>query len=106
MSVRKPRRRLVYFRISEEEYEVFNSLCESTGARSFSDLARSALARMMSKGGNGSEEVLMGQRLEAAEGLVKELNQVLDRLSVLMQGLENGHARESASSSIEAPTER
>jgi hypothetical protein len=43
----KRRNRLIYFRISEGEFENYTRLCESSGARSISDLARSAVNRML-----------------------------------------------------------
>ncbi len=39
----KRRDRLVYFRISEEEFEQILKACDSKGARSVSDLARAAV---------------------------------------------------------------
>ena len=46
MAVLRPRTRLVFFRMSEEEYQQFRDLCESRGARSLSDLARTAVFSM------------------------------------------------------------
>lgn len=43
MSVSNPRNRLVYFRISEDEFKRFSTLRELRGARSISDLARLAM---------------------------------------------------------------
>jgi len=50
MAVFKPRERLVYFRISEDEFHQFVGLCEQEGARSVSDLARSAVQRLIADG--------------------------------------------------------
>lgn len=47
MSVFKPRTRQVSFRMSEQEYERLRSHCVSVGARSISDLARSAVCQLM-----------------------------------------------------------
>jgi len=38
MAVLKPRERLVYFRITEDEFHQFANVCEQEGARSISDL--------------------------------------------------------------------
>ena len=46
MAVLRPRSRLVYFRVSEEEYDLFAGMCQSEGARSISDLARLALQHL------------------------------------------------------------
>ena len=43
VTVAKRRDRLVYFRISEEEFEQILKACDSKGARSVSDLARAAV---------------------------------------------------------------
>lgn len=50
MAVTRPRTRLVFFRVSEDEYRQFLDLCESQGARSLSDLARTAVFRMVDEG--------------------------------------------------------
>jgi len=47
MAVLKPRNRLVYFRVSEEEFQLFTNMCQAEGARSISDLARVALRRLV-----------------------------------------------------------
>lgn len=43
MAILQPRMRVVMFRISDSEYELIRSACETSGARSFSDFARSAV---------------------------------------------------------------
>jgi uncharacterized protein (DUF1778 family) len=43
MAILHPRMRVVMFRISDSEYELIRSACEASGARSFSDFARSAV---------------------------------------------------------------
>ncbi len=50
MAVLKPRERLVYFRISEDEFRQFVSVCEQAGARSVSDLARNAVQSLIADG--------------------------------------------------------
>lgn len=67
MAVLKPRERLVYFRISEDEFRQFVSVCEQEGARSVSDLARSAVQRLITDGyrqRNGEELADKMLRLE------------------------------------------
>ena len=41
MAVTKPRNRLVNFRVSEDEFQSLREACETGGARSISDFARS-----------------------------------------------------------------
>jgi hypothetical protein len=68
VAVLKPRERLVYFRISEDEFRQFVSVCEQEGARSVSDLARTAIQRLIADGDrqrNGEELAEKMQRLEA-----------------------------------------
>lgn len=43
MAILQPRMRVVMFRLSDSEYELIRSACETSGARSFSDFARSAV---------------------------------------------------------------
>ena len=50
MAVLKPRERLVYFRVSEDEFRQFVGVCEQAGARSVSDLARNAVQRLIAEG--------------------------------------------------------
>jgi hypothetical protein len=47
MAIAKPRTRLVYFRISDEEFREMSEVCEKVGARSISDLARLAVRDFM-----------------------------------------------------------
>jgi hypothetical protein len=74
LSVLKPRNRLVYFRITEDEFQRFHRMCGPSGARSLSHLARAALERMLN---------------EENPQLDRELShklQSLDRLSRLLGG--------------------
>ena len=73
MSVLKPRNRLVYFRVTEEEFQQLNHLCISRGARSISDLARSAVRNLMQDGATSSADQVSG-RLIVLETMVQELN--------------------------------
>ena len=49
MSVFKPRTRVVYFRLSEDQYRQYVKLCEERGARSLSDLARTAIDQLIAE---------------------------------------------------------
>ncbi len=79
MAVLKPRNRLIYFRVSEDEYQRYNHVCESTGSRSLSDLARSAMQTMAQN--PGSHEDLITEKLAALETLVSDLNRKIHELS-------------------------
>lgn len=80
MPVLKPRNRLIYFRISDDEFKQFCEMCQSEGARSLSDLARSALKRLMKDGSVGSDQNVT-QKLTALEDIVGELRLEIRRLT-------------------------
>ena len=58
MAVLKPRNRIVYFRVSEEEFQNLRAYCETYGARSVSDLARSAVLGAVQGQGQAGEKEL------------------------------------------------
>lgn len=96
MAVLKPRERLVYFRISEDEFRQFVGVCEQEGARSVSDLARTAIQRLISEGDrrrNGEDLAVKMQRLEQ---LILAVTEQL-RLLTAAQMRENGILDVSAS---------
>jgi hypothetical protein len=81
MAVLKPRNRLVYFRVSEEEFLQFSRMCHSVGARSLSDLARSAMHRML---GQGNDEGSLETRLKTFDALISVLNDRLREMDDLL----------------------
>jgi hypothetical protein len=82
MAVLKPRNRLVYFRVSEEEFQLFTSMCQAEGARSISDLARVALQRLAHEHKGNSEDVFLEK--------LRLINAALNELWQKVQGM-NGH---------------
>jgi len=80
MAVLKPRNRLVYFRVSEEEFDQFTRVCEQEGARSLSDLFRLAMSRTV----NGSH----ADTTEPVAGRLKKLDELIGELTVRMQQLD------------------
>ena len=80
MAVLKPRERLVYFRISEDEFRQFVSVCEKEGARSVSDLARNAVQKLIANGDRerGSEELV--QKMHRLETLIAAVTEQLQLL--------------------------
>jgi hypothetical protein len=66
------RTRVVYVRVSEEEFRQFRGLCEQHGARNMSDFVRSAINLMLHQQGNGFEHSVM-QRLQQLEDSVNNL---------------------------------
>jgi hypothetical protein len=72
----KPRTRLVYFRISEDEFNKFCGLCEAQGIRSLSELARLAVRSML----QSERTVDISERLSELERCILELNSHLRAL--------------------------
>jgi hypothetical protein len=80
MAVLKPRERLVYFRISEDEFRQFVSVCEQEGARSVSDLARSAVQRLITTGDRQREGEVLADKMERLEALIAAVTEQLEWL--------------------------
>ncbi len=100
MSVIRPRTRLVYCRVSEDEFARVSTFCETAGSRSVSDVLRSALTRLLEDGDTGLEKLVL-QRLEGIDKMIKELNTKLfdltDRLDGVMQS-PSTHSKEERNS--------
>lgn len=76
MTVLRPRTRLVYFRVSEDEYQRLNSLCHQVGARSLSDLVRrSLLEGLGGEDGDGQRIENLAERIDRLTRLIEELRQ-------------------------------
>ena len=80
MAVLKPRERLVYFRISEDEFRQFVNVCEQEGARSVSDLARSAVQRLIADGHRQREDDEMTEKMHKLERLIAAVTEQLQML--------------------------
>ena len=83
MAVLKPRERLVYFRISEDEFHQFLSVCEQEGARSVSDLARNAVQRLIADCKRQREERDIAPTMQKLEQLIAEVSAQLVYLTAL-----------------------
>lgn len=95
MAVLKPRNRLVYFRVSEDEFQRFMQLCEREGARSISDLARDAMHRLL-ESANGEES---SPRVQLLDKLIAEVSAQLQQLASLER-------HDTAGRSSHPPSER
>lgn len=99
MPVFKPRTRVVYFRISEDEFCQLNRLCEEKGARSLSDMARTAMRGLL----NGAdappqpagEPGVVAHRLDVLERRLAEVTDTLRTLSVSGRPEEDGKENRS-----------
>lgn len=81
MAILKPRTKLIYFRISQSEYEQIVGLCERTGARSISDFARSAIRRLIVAEPQSDEQLVRTKG--ALEELLDELKASVRQLVAL-----------------------
>ena len=86
MAVLKPRERLVYFRVSEDEFRQFISVCEQAGARSVSDLARSAVQRLIADGNRQREDGELTNKMFRLERLIAQVTEQLQLLHNSTQG--------------------
>jgi DNA-binding transcriptional regulator GbsR (MarR family) len=85
VAVLKPRERLVYFRISEDEFHQFVNVCEREGARSVSDLARSAVKRLIADCNQHREDQDLAPKVQMLEKLIAELTAQLQLLDTLLK---------------------
>ena len=81
MAVLKPRERLVYFRVSEDEFRQFVSVCEQAGARSVSDLARNAVQRLIAEGQRQRDGHELEEKMQMLERLIAAVTEQLQMLS-------------------------
>ena len=81
MAVLKPREKLVYFRISEDEFRQFVSVCEQEGARSVSDLARNAVQRLIADGNRQREDGDLAEKMYQLERLIAAVTEQLQILT-------------------------
>lgn len=98
MAVLKPRERLVYFRVSEDEFRQFVSVCEQAGARSVSDLARNAVQRLIAEGQRQRDGNELEEKMQVLERLIAAVTAQLQLLSsqtreAAVEALPNGPER-------------
>jgi hypothetical protein len=86
VAVLKPRERLVYFRISEDEFRQFASVCEQAGARSVSDLARNAVQRLIADGHRQREDEEIAEKMHKLENLIAAVTKQLELLEATRSG--------------------
>jgi hypothetical protein len=99
VAVLKPRERLVYFRVSEDEFRQFVSVCEQAGARSVSDLARNAVQRLIAEGQRQRDGNELEEKMQVLERLIAAVTEQLQLLS-------SGQTREAAVASLPHGAER
>jgi len=89
MAVFRPKKRMISFRLTEDEYEILRKDSLSRGARSVSDYARSALRRLMA-GQAGTHGDGFEARIEQLDGRMQELNRELQRLLRVVERQQEG----------------
>ncbi len=72
---------MVSIRLLDDEYRQLKELCETTGARSVSDLAREAMFRLLGPSGEGGQA--------AVEDRLRQLDQKVARLDAQLEALES-----------------
>jgi hypothetical protein len=91
VSILKPRTRIVYFRVSEEDFLRLTDLCPRHGARSISELVRSAVQEMLHETPSPADDGrAVVERLEALDKTISEMNRNLKRLMPKGRG-DNGN---------------
>ncbi len=99
MSVLRPRNRIVYFRVSEDEFDEVSRACQATGARSISELARSAMIHMIETPQQNPRNHLF-DKLTVLENMVASLNDRVHQLTMILSRdnpTTNGHGSASES---------
>ena len=76
MSNFRNRNRVIYFRVSEDEFQQFTDLCARYGARNMSDLVRSAIKALISHTPDGVAADI-AVRLQQLEDSVERLNHTM-----------------------------
>lgn len=77
MPLKSPLTRIVYFRISEEDFKKLTCLCETQGVRSLSELARLAMQNMLGQSVAQPTTADIEMKLQQLERMLAELNQAL-----------------------------
>jgi Arc/MetJ-type ribon-helix-helix transcriptional regulator len=83
MVVMKRRAKMVSIRLSDDEYQRLKEMTQAQGARSVSDVARSAMQLMLSAHDAGSDGSIES-RVRELDGRVTVLKREVQRLSEMM----------------------
>lgn len=73
----------MYFRVSEDEFDQFTLVCKTAGARSISDLARSAMEQIVRQGKLNHEDEV-AQRLRVLDNILTDLTGKIEQLNTLL----------------------
>jgi len=96
--VYRTRSRLVYFRVSEEEFAEYTRFCQAHGARSLSDMAREAVTQMLDlhkHAGEEADEGLVSERLKSLDDLTRALTDRLEKVHELLKQHQSNETAEN-----------
>ena len=84
MSLIRSRTKVVYFRVSEVEFERYMAFCKEQGVRSISDLARSGLESLVAED-RGDTLTGLTDRVAALSGLIVGLSGTIQSLTEVVR---------------------
>ena len=84
MTLLRNRTKVVYFRVSEAEFERYMDFCRAQGVRSISDLARSGLENLVAEG-HGDTLSGLNERVTALNSLIATLSGTIQHLTEVVQ---------------------
>lgn len=93
MAILYPRNRMIGVRVSQDEFDALEQFCLTGGARSISELARTALLKFV----NQADRKKSASRRSASSAQMKALELKLERIS---EELASVKAREGASNDL------
>jgi hypothetical protein len=96
MSLARSRTKVVYFRVSEAEFERYMAFCRSQGVRTISDLARSGLEVLVAEE-RGYTLSGLTERVTALSGLIAGLSGTIQGLTEVVANQKTGATLESES---------
>jgi hypothetical protein len=83
MILQKRLSRVVWFRVSPDEYEAISEFCASSGSRSISDLSRCAVWWFVRLNGDPPRDALMDE-VQTLRTKIQELSGRIERLNLLL----------------------
>ena len=75
--------KMISFRLSPEEYRTLQDACEKQGVRSISDLARTAMQRLVTS--NGHAQVPLSEEVRDLQDRMAEIAVKVERLSQIVE---------------------
>ncbi len=85
MNLARSRTKVVYFRVTEAEFERYMAFCRAQGVRSISDLARSGLEVLIAEE-RGYTLSGLNERVTALSSLIAGLSGTIQRLTEMVHG--------------------